>query len=136
METIHFLLQGSCYFNVKVKMPSNKKNKNPIILPERSTLFSNSHFCLKVNYYTSIFGQKGRFCHSVDLKRRPKDEKCYKNIFCMNIEFSDNTWKCIDLLSQVNLGFDLLIFVMLSKSILQQERKLLVAKKMTLHSHG
>ena len=46
----------------------------------------------------------------MDLKRRPKDEKCYKNIFCMNIEFSDNTWKCIDLLSQVNLGFDLLIF--------------------------
>ena len=131
-----FLASRLLLLQCQSKNAFEQKNKNPIILPERSTLFSNSHFCLKVNYYTSIFGQKGRFCHSVDLKRRPKDEKCYKNIFCMNIEFSDNAWKCIDLLSQVNLGFDLLIFVMLSKSILQQERKLLVAKKMTLHSHG
>lgn len=136
METIHFLLQGSCYFNVKVKMPSNKKTKIPSFFRKDPHCSQTLIFVLKSTTIQVFLDKKGRFCHSVDLKRRPKDEKCYKNIFCMNIEFSDNTWKCIDLLSQVNLGFDLLIFVMLSKSILQQERKLLVAKKMTLHSHG
>ena len=28
VETIHFLLQGSCFFNVKVKMPWTKKQKS------------------------------------------------------------------------------------------------------------
>ena len=50
-----FLASRLLLLQCQSKNAFEQKNKNPIILPERSTLFSNSHFCLKVNYYTSIF---------------------------------------------------------------------------------